>query len=260
MNQDLVSPATAEKRSRRHALRPWLLLGGFVAVWWILSTGTAQADSTPRLHLHVAETASGLQHGTPVRHLADRGHHVVTTVRHPAETVSHATRTTVEVTTKSLSEVSNGQVPTIVKLPVTKVVDTAHSTVGDAVPSMVSLPESSTTQGDSAAHHSVAKPAAESSAAAAAPITAKAFDDTFEVFPIAFAARTAGALGQPFQAPAKAPTQSPVSVTMALTSLLLIGLVGALVFTNRSKLQRSRMRRLARLPGGVFFEPGSSPD
>ena|ERR1700712_45514 len=267
MNQDLVSPATAEKRSRRHALRPWLLLGGFVAVWWILATGTAQADSSPRHHLQVTETVSALTHSTPVRHLADRGHqvtretahHAATAVHHPVATVSQATRTTGAVTTKGISEVTSGRLPTIVVKPVSGLVGTAHDTVGDAVPSMATLPESSTTQGDSASHHSVAKSASESSSAAA-PSPSKAFDDTFEIFPIAFAARTAGALGQPFQAPADGPTEGPVSVTLALASILLLGLVGALSFANRSALQRSRMWRLARLPGGVFFEPGSSPD
>jgi len=267
MNQDLVSPATAAKRSRRHALRPWLLLGGFVAVWWILATGTAQADSAPRHHLQVTETVSALTHATPVRHLADRGHqvtrqtthHANAVVKHPVATVRHTTRAAVAATTESIRQVTSGHLPTIVVKPVSSLAGTAHSTVGDAMPSVASLPESSTTQGDSAAHHSDATSIAESFAAAA-PSSSTAFDDTFEVFPIAFAARTAGALGQPFQAPADGPTDAPVSVTMALTSLLLIGLVGALAFTRRSGLQRSRMRRLARLPGGVFFEPGSSPD
>jgi hypothetical protein len=267
MNQDGVTPATAEKRSVRHALRPWLLLGGFVAVWWILSTGTAQADTAPRLHLHVAETASEVTHASPVKHVADRGHqvtrtttrHAATTVRDHAKTISHATRTTVQATTKSIDEVTHGQVPTIAALPVTKLVDTAHSTVGDAVPSVVKLPESSMTQGDSASDRSVARTAAESFAIIASN-TSKGFDDSLEVFPIAFAGRTAGALGQPFQAPARAPGQSPVSVSMALSFLLLIGLAGAFSLRNRSALQRSRMWRLARLPGGASYDPGSSPD
>jgi hypothetical protein len=178
-------------------------------------------------------------------------------------TVGHTTRSTVAVTTRSLREVANGQFPTIVVKPVSTLVETTHNTVGGAVPSGLPLPESSTTQGDSAAQHAFAKSAAKSAAessAAAVPSTSKALDDTFEVFPIAFAARTASALGEPFQAPAQGPTEGPVSVTLAMTSLMLIGLVGVLVFTNRSASQRSRMRRLVRLPGGVFFEPGSSPD
>jgi hypothetical protein len=268
MNQDVVSPATAEKRSRRHALRPWLLLGGFVAVWWILSTGTAQADSAPRLHLHVAESASGLKHAAPVKHLADRGHqvtrkathHAATPVRDDTKTISHATRTTVQATTTSIDEVAHGQAPTIVALPVTKLVDTAHNTVGDAVPSMVKLSESSTTQGDSASNRSTAKTATETFSTAVSSTSKSFFDDTLEVFPIAFAGRTAGALGQPFQAPASAPGQSPVSVSLALSFLLLIGLAGAFSLRNRSALQRSRMWRLARLPGGASYDPGSSPD
>jgi hypothetical protein len=268
MNQDVVSPATAEKRSRLRALRPWFLLGGFVAVWWILATGTAQADTAPRLHLHVAESASALTHAAPVKHLVDRGHqvtrtttrHAATTVRDHAKTISHATRTTVQATTKSIDEVTHGRVPTIVELPMTKLVDTAHSTVGDAVPSAVTLPESSMTQGDSATQRSIAKTPLASFATAAVSGSKSFFDDSLEVFPIAFAGRTAGALGGPFQAPTRAPGQAPVSVSMALSFLLLIGLAGAFSLRNRSALQRSRMWRLARLPGGTTYDPGSSPD
>jgi hypothetical protein len=268
MNQDVVSPATAEKRPRLRALRPWLLLGGFVAVWWILATGTAQADSAPALPLHVAETASGLTHAAPVQPLVDRGHqvtrtttrHAGTTVRDQAKTISHATRTTVQATTKSIDEVTHGQVPTIVAQPVTKVVDTTQGTVGDPAPGAVKLPQSSTTQGNSASHRSTAKTTIESFATAVSSTSKSAFDDTLEVFPIAFAGRTAGALEQPFQAPARAPGQAPVSVSMALSFILLIGLAGAFSLRNRSALQRSRMWRLARLPGGASIDPGSSPD
>ena len=47
MSQVSVCSATAHGRSSWRALRPVLVLGGFVAIWWALMTGVAQADSTP---------------------------------------------------------------------------------------------------------------------------------------------------------------------------------------------------------------------
>ena len=209
MKQD-VAPTTAEKRSRWHALRPWLLLGGFVAVWWVLSTGTAQADSTPRLHL--VERVSGLTQATPVRHLADHGHQVKATAHHAAtpvrdrvKTVSHVTHSTVTVAATSVREVTDGQLPSIVKTPMTKLTRKATSTVGDAVPNVVPMPESSTTQGDSAHRGSNNDSAAESFSTVSSRSTTTAFLDTLEVTPIAFASRTAAALGGPFSGPLDAP-------------------------------------------------------
>ena len=258
-----MSSATAEKRPSWHALRPWLLLGGFVAVWWILSTGAAQADSTPRLH--VAEQVSGLTQATPVRHLADHGHRVTTTAHHAAtpvrdhvKTVSHST---VKAASTSIREVTSGHLPTIVTTPMKTLTHTATSTVGDAVPSVVPVPESSTTQGNSAHRGSSSNTTDGSLSTVSTSSTTTGFLDTLEVTPIAFASRTAAALGGPFQGPLDAPASAPHSASFtSVVLLLLIGLLGALMLWNRFGLSDFRMWRLARLPGGATYDPGSSPD
>ena len=266
MNQDQVSPATAGKRPSWHALRPWLLLGGFVAVWWILSTGTAQADSTPRVQAHVLETAKGLTHTGPVRHVAGRAHHVTTArhettpVRDRVKTVSHTTRSTVQVAATSIHEVVRGQLPGVVTKPVDRLLRTAESTVGHAVPGVVTLPESSSTQGNSAHTVSHAK-ATGASPAVTSTSSWQRLAGTVGAFPFELGARTLAALDKPFRAPFDLPTQAPVSAAFVpFTSILLIGLLDALSLGTRSALQDSRLWRLARLPGGTSYEPGSSPD
>ena len=79
MVQVSVCPATADRRSQWRALRPVLILGGFVAVWWALMTGVAQADSTPHHHLvdHLRSQVQAQHHDTPLRDAVRRTHHDV---------------------------------------------------------------------------------------------------------------------------------------------------------------------------------------
>ena len=79
MSQVSVCSATAHGRSPWRALRPVLLLGGFVAIWWALMTGVAQADSTPHHHLvdHLRSQVQAQHHDTPVRDAVRRVHHDV---------------------------------------------------------------------------------------------------------------------------------------------------------------------------------------
>src|SRR3954454_12417290 len=97
----------ADERTSRHALRALLLLGGFVAVWWALMTGVAQADSTPH-HLldQVRSQVPTKHHETPVRDALRRAHHDVQTttrqvhheVRNTARPVSRTVYTVVDST------------------------------------------------------------------------------------------------------------------------------------------------------------------
>ena len=67
MSQVSACSATAHGRSPWRALRPVLVLGGFVAVWWALMTGVAQAESTPH-HSLVDQVRSQVKaHTTPLR-------------------------------------------------------------------------------------------------------------------------------------------------------------------------------------------------
>ena len=258
-----MSPSTAEKRSAWQTLRPWLLLGGFVAVWWVLSTGAAQAESTPRLPAHVTERASALTHAGPVRHLADRAHRATETARHDAtpvrdhvRTVSHETRSTVQATSTNVQDVVRGHLPADVAM----LLHTTQSTVAHAVPGAVQVPEFPVTQGDSTHHGSRSKATIERSALGSTS-SLQSLSDTLGTFPFELGARTLAALDHPFQAPFDMPAQAPVSGAFApLTSILLIGLLDALSLATRSALQDSRPWRLARLPGGTSYDPGSSPD
>ena len=79
MSQVSVCSATAHGRSPWRALRPVLLLGGFVAIWWALMTGVAQAESTPHHSLvdQVRSEVKAQHHATPVRDVVRRVHHDV---------------------------------------------------------------------------------------------------------------------------------------------------------------------------------------
>ena len=96
MTQVSVRPATAARRSQWRALRPLLILGGFVAIWWALMTGVAQAESTPQHHGLDAlkkTTQSVKTHVAPVRDVVKRVHHDVKATTSKATTqVRHAVR------------------------------------------------------------------------------------------------------------------------------------------------------------------------
>src|SRR5436190_23742707 len=96
MSQVSGSSATAYGRSVWRVLRPAVVLGGFVAVWWALTTGVPHADTSPHglansvRHAVKAHHSSHISHSSPVRDLARRVHHdarstsskVVSPVRH----------------------------------------------------------------------------------------------------------------------------------------------------------------------------------
>src|SRR3954449_2671297 len=90
MSQVSVCSATAHGRPSWRALRPALVLGGFVAIWWALMTGVAHADTdhAPRHHGLDAVRTTAKAHLAPVRDAVRRVHH---------ETRTTATRATAPV-------------------------------------------------------------------------------------------------------------------------------------------------------------------
>src|SRR4051812_28711893 len=104
MVQVSVCPATADRRSQWRALRPVLGLGGFVAIWWALMTGAAQAETTPHHPLldHVRSQVQAEHHATPVRDAVRR---VLHDVRATTEKVHHQARNTTRPVTQTVSAV-----------------------------------------------------------------------------------------------------------------------------------------------------------
>jgi hypothetical protein len=74
MSQEPQVAATADASRSGRALRPLLLLGGFVVLWWCLATGTAQADDSSH---DLAKATRGLA-GTVERTAQKPVHHVAT--------------------------------------------------------------------------------------------------------------------------------------------------------------------------------------
>lgn len=91
MDQGTPVAATTDSRRVLHALRPLVLLGGFVVLWWCLATGTAQASDGPHHGLGATTRAlTGAVH-QPVRHVTGRGQHALGAASRAARPVRHQT-------------------------------------------------------------------------------------------------------------------------------------------------------------------------
>jgi hypothetical protein len=269
MDQVSVRPVTASRRSHWHALRPVLVLGGFVAVWWALMTGVAQADDgTAHHHLvdHLRSQVKVQQHQTqqhrPVRDLVRRAHSEVkattTPVRHQVrETVRPVTHQVTQATTTIHSTVSETVQTTrdlLQKSHAGPAVDTVEETVKNAT----GIAESSTGQGNSPKlHHSskvsvtalAGRPSATLGAHSESPAAPdRAAGKTHREGPLD-GPRTP-ALPDPCSSPSGSGSSSFAPVGITESSLLVM-----------PQVQRDlRTWRLARLPGGPAYQPGSSPD
>src|SRR3954452_16115224 len=186
-------PVSAARRTPRIALRPVLILGGLVAVWWALMAGVAHADGGPRRHHLVhqvpspvaAERADARHEGrehrarpgqeASVGKALRRTHHVVeatqvASVMHETavpvtRTVARTASTAVDAT--SVAPAAKRAVATI-GVTVSKTVGTARAlvtqtpagpavgSVGSTVDQSVKSAESSTSQGKSRSVHRVA--------------------------------------------------------------------------------------------------------
>jgi hypothetical protein len=279
MSQVSVSSTTASGRSSLHALRPVLVLGGFVAIWWALMTGVAHADSTPHHLLDSVGSQVKAHHETPVRDLVRRVHHDVkatttrTTdqVRHQAKPVTHTVAATVDstplapVTTKVTKTVRTTVSDTVAKTrsllaktaagPVLDIVDgTVKTTVENA--------ESSTLQGNSHFEGTVTKALGKQLSETSATTSAST------VKPSGGSVGTHRKLasddaGAPVDSPRGLPPVSDPCATPSGSSSISfapVGITESSWLGTPSVLRDHRSWRLARLPGGPAYQPGCSPD
>jgi hypothetical protein len=129
MRQDTRVDATTDIRRWLRALRPFLVLGGFVVVWWCLATGTAQASEGPHHDLGTTTKALGGTVDRVVHRTADRTVGHVQRATHSPEVVS-ATTTTVRHHVAPVREVVE---ETVEQTPVTSVVKPVVKTVAAQV-------------------------------------------------------------------------------------------------------------------------------
>ena len=141
MGQVTASGVTADRRLPLRALRAFLLLGGFLVLWWCLLTGTAQAVEGPGRG--PGDAPRGL--AGAVSDLADRpGHSAVErdrrgpqmaaklaqAVRHHAAPVTTLAERTVE---KATTEPVVAEATATVRSTVTEVVEGTRSTIETTV-------------------------------------------------------------------------------------------------------------------------------
>ncbi len=288
MSQVSVSPVTAHGRSTWRALRPLLILGGFVAVWWALMTGVAHADGSDKAPRHsvldqVRSTAKA-HHATPVKDLVRKTQHAVKAntskasadvrkvVRPVTEKVTQKVTSVVKSTpvVRDVSKTATTTVSQTVaktrdvldKTPAGPVVDPVLKPVDDVVDTATQKPESSTGQGNSHSKShsgtstatsfaqqlpSVLETSGHGSATAATSDQAKPSQDG----------------GSPLDGPrgdpsAPGPCASPSG--SGSTSFTPVGTLESSLLVAPSVLRDTHTWRLARLPGGPAYEPGSSPD
>jgi hypothetical protein len=276
MSQVSVCSTVASGRSSWRALRPVLILGGFVAIWWALMTGVAHADSghAPRHHSLDAIRSSAKAHLAPVRDAARRVHHeakatstratapvrhevrpaikpvtrTVTTVVSSTPVLEKATRTiratvsdTVATTTKVLGDTAAGPVVDVVRGVVSDTVDKA---------------ESSTGQGNSHLSRHQVSDAADTSAGLLASTSGAGGSTSTDTASSGNHSPSDSPSGNPtLPDPCTSPSGSGSS-----TSYTPAGVLESSLLVTPSVLRDHRSWRLARLPGGPAYEPGSSPD
>ncbi len=296
MSQVSVFPTTAHGRSSWRALRPLLLLGGFVALWWALMTGVAQADSSPK-HLvdHVRSQVTTAHHDTaksPVREVVRRVHHEVkttatkttSTVRQQTKPVTRSVSTVVEKT--PVVRAAKPAVHEVEKTVRSSVADTVEKTrsvlsktlagpvvdgVVDAADSTVETAESAALQGDS--------PSPSHSAKSSTPSATSTTSTTSTTTTTDLAALASGEHPDSSEAPsgerashdADAPVDGPAGTPpvhdpcaspsgSSTTSTTPAGITESSTIVMPQVGHDLHVGRLARLLDGPAYEPGSSPD
>jgi hypothetical protein len=281
MHQVSVCPATAVRRSQWHALRPVLILGGFIAIWWALMTGVAHAESTPH-HSLVDQVGSQLkvQHHSshPVREVIRRVHHDVrtTTSTKVGHQVAETTETTAPVT-RSVSTVTDS---TPLAPVTTKVIKTVHTALSQTVEGTVQNPvldtatgtvgtlESSTVQGDSHSQHHAMKALPSSLSELLSPTTVQQSGSS--TAPDRNRASTH--IGGPLNDPQNGPLNGPLNGTPTLldpcsspsgsgsSPYTPVGITESSTLMVPTVLRDHHTWSLARPHGGPADKPSSSPD
>ena len=265
----------AGERTSRHALRALLVLGGFVAIWWALMAGVAQADSAPH-HLldQVRSQVPTKHHEAPVRDALGRAHHDVrATTQQVRHEVSNTTRPVARTASTMVGSTPLAPVATkatqtirttlsttvattralVAKSDESPVVTTIDETVRDAIVN----PESSTGQGNS---HS---PRHSPKAIRTAPA-----EHTSSVLAQHSVAPDRAQASTPIDAPGNGPLRTPSlpgpcsspSGSGTSSSSTPVGITESSFSVTPTVLRDHHMWRLARLPVGPAYQPGSSPD
>lgn len=276
MSQVSGKPATAQGRPAwRAALRPFLLLVGFVAVWWALTTGVAHAESTPH-GLGDTVRAAKADHSSLVRDVARRAHHeakpattkVATPVRHQAEPVTRAVSSVVDATpvapvvTKTTetirATVSDTVEKTRARLAKTAA-DPIAETVGSTRKKTAPNPESSTVQGNSPSEHTSTK----ASATSFTDLLSSTLGQQLSPSAATDQQRASIEADLPLDNPGGTPpVHDPCTSPggSSTTSFTPEGVTESSLPVMPSVLRDLHAWRLARLPGGPAYQPGSSPD
>jgi hypothetical protein len=280
------TPVAAERRYTWRALRPVLLLGSFVAVWWALMTGAAvaQADDTPHTgqssghqHLvdHLRSQVEKVEHQTrqhvqPVRTVVRRVHHDpgVSQMRQQVRTqVPAQVRATVRTTVSTTIARTRGVVE---KTPAAPVVDTAETSVELPVP----VAQSPTGQGNSPKlRHSSRAP---DTSLAGRPSTSpdsvsEALAATGRAPVVAPADAVVEAQGDgPVNGPVDGPVDGPLTPAppdpcsspsgSGSSSSTPVGITESSMLGMPQGQRDARTWAAARPSGGPADEPGSSPD
>jgi hypothetical protein len=276
MSQVSGKPATANGRSTWRAVRPFLVLGGFVAVWWALTTGVAHADATPHGLGDTVRAAAKAHQGSPVRDVVRRVHHeakpattkVTTRVRHQAEPVTRTVSSAVNATpvapvVAKTTETIRATVSDTVEKTRAKLTKTATGPVGDTVGSTVkrtaSKPQSSTGQGNSPSERTSKK----TSAASFAALLSATFGQQSTSYAATDQQRASIEADLPLDGPGGTPpVHDPCASPSgsSSTSFTPVGVTESSWLVLPSALRGLPTWCLARLPGGPAYQPGSSPD
>lgn len=276
MSQVSGKPATAHGRSVWRVLRPVLVLGGFVAVWWALTTGVAHADATPQGLGDKVRAAAKAHHSSPVRDVVRRVHHeakpattkAATPVRHQAEPVTRTVSSAVEATpvapvvTKA-TETIRATVSDTVEKTRSKLTKSDAGPVADTVGSIVKktaqTPQSSTGQGDSRSERTSKK----TSAASFAALLSSTFGQQSTSSSATVEQRASIEAELPLDGPGGTPpVHDPCASPSgsSSTSFTPVGVTESSWLVLPSVLHGLPIWCLARLPGGPAYQPGSSPD
>ena len=275
MSQVSGTPATAHGRSAWRVLRPVLVLGGFVAVWWALTTGVAHAEASPHGLGDTVRAAAKAQHSSPVRDVVRRVHHearpttkVATHVRHQAAPVTNTVSSVVDATPvapvkQEVTETIRSAVSDTVKKTRSLLAKTAADPVVDNVDNatkpVAEKRESSTGQGNSPSERASKKASTTSfvdllSSTFGQPSTSSATIDSQRASIEAESPLDAPGGTLPVHDPCTSPSGS------SSTSFTPVGVTESSWLVMPSVLRDLPTWRLARLPGGPAYQPGSSPD
>lgn len=296
MSQVPVRSEAACGRSPRRALRPLLLLGGFVALWWALMTGVAQAEDAPDRGSVLGQVVSQVT-ANPVTANPGKANPVqadpVKPVRGAVSTVTHEVHKAVEPVTKqvaaevhhtptvrtvttTVSQTTHQVLDVTPAKPVADAVDavvvkTVDEVVDGAVTGPVEKPQSSVLPENSPhlqpQEHVSGKSPENTSAASHTRYDAhvlEAAEMSMQVSPGTDPAQTAPRGGSPLDGPGvdlalTAPCASS-SGSVSSSSPTPGAITESSCLTVPTAAFEVHPWRQARLPGGPAYPPTSSPD